>query len=93
MNLTSSVFILEQVLIQGVLVVGLVIVWILILLRSTLGDDPDGEGETDLDPADALEDLVEVGHQLHLDHEIVRDPGLILVPHDNVEETQLRHEE
>ena len=66
--------------------------WTLILLRSTSGDG-DGEGETDLDPADALEDLVEVGHQLHLDHEIVRDPGLILVPHDNVEEAQLRHEE
>ena len=79
--------------------VALVKDWTLILLGPTSrdeddqGDDPDGEGETDLDPADALEDLVEVGHQLHLDHEIVRDPGLILVPHDNVEETQLRHEE
>ena len=62
--------------------------WTLILLGPTSGDEddqgdnPDGEGETDLYPADALEDLVKIGHQLHLEHEVVRDPGLILKPHD-----------
>ena len=68
--------------------VALVQDWTLILLGPTSrdeddqGDDPDGQGKTDLDPADALEDLVEVGHQLHLEHEVVRDPGLVLKPHD-----------
>ena len=62
--------------------------WTLILLGPTAGDeddqgdDSDGESETNLDPADALEDLVEVGHQLHLEHKVVRNPGLVLKPHD-----------